>query len=663
MTGTAEATVVDGRVWVRTRGDFDAMLAASKAVTGGRFSRVPSPHWSYPLSVETCHALRRAFGDALTIQPRLAQWYRAAAKRNAAHTRLGRADDAPLPHLSAAYPGFADWLRPYQRAGALWAAQGYRGGGVVADMPGVGKTGEVLAALVEGDVRGPVLVLCPKASVKAVWGRHLRELLPDVPRYGLYGTRKRRETQLARFAEDLRQDPHVLRIVVAVAETLRVEMGRPCLTREGGRVPGICPRGEAHRRNHVAKDVDKKHYVPVGFQFPDIFDKTLLGGGWAGIVIDESHKLLGSLSVVRGNLMGRGLKLLPERQVFRRALSGTPFGKGGRVEGLFGTLHWLWPDEYSSYWRWVGEKFEVEEKRINRKGDTAKKIIGLKGLPATASAEVELQVIETFLQELGPRILRRTKAEVLPALEPKRYVEVVCGMTPLQRAQYAAMALYAEVDTSGGPLMANGALALLTRARQMANGAVTMRGDKLTFLPDGGKLERLEEALEERGIVDGAPGTKLVIASAFNEYLDTLADWLREKGVGFLRYDGRLSQRARDMTQAAWQSETVVRENRVLLLNATAGGLSIDLDAADEMHIMDELPDPGANEQLEDRLHRASRNHSVTIFYYRTEGTYDYERAHNVEYRRRAQHAILDGSRGMVYVRDMLIEALDKEKL
>lgn len=663
MSGTATAHVRHGRISVSTRGgNFDVMLAACKRVPGGRFAREDgTAFWHYPLSLETCRALRRSFGDALHVGDDLAEWYRTTQAATQATVELGRATDATLPRVSAALPDFAAWLRGYQRAGAAWIARGYRHAGLIADKPGVGKTAETLAGLVEAGITGPVMIICPKSSVRLVWGKELRAHLPQVPAYLCRGTWRQREDTLSRFAEDMRRDPTILRIVVVVAEMLRVELGPPCLTESGAKVAGMCPRGPHHDAHHTVAKVDKKKWVPTGYWYPDLFDATLLGGGWSAVVIDESHKLLGSLTVTKGNLMGKGLKRLPARPGMRRyALSGTPFGKAGRVQGLFGTLHWLWPDENPSYWRWVGAHFEVEERVINwRSGATAKKIGNLKGLRPDASVEEEAEAWERFLESLGPRLLRRTKEEVLQDLPPKTYREVVCPMVPRQARQYRELLHTAEITTDGGPLMVNGALALLTRSRQVANGHVTLRDGKLRFTGEGGKIDRLWEALEARGILDQAVGDKIVVASAFNEFLDAIAERLQADQVPFARFDGRVRAVERDAVVERWQARALGggAEPRVLLLNSQAGGLSITLDMADELHIMDELADPGANEQLEDRLHRASRIHKVIIFYYRTEGSLDYARAHTVEFRRRVQHLILDGSRGVDDTRALLSDA------
>lgn len=671
MTARALATIYDGRIEVTTVAsnpyEFQEMLTASKRVAGGRW-QPGRKVWHYPLAVDTCRDLREAFGVVLAISTTLADWYREAAQTATTQKILSAAKDASLPVLAAQWPNLVAWLRGDQRAGARWIAQGYRGAGLVADMPGVGKTTETLAGIVEAGITGPVLVVCPKSAVRLTWGLQIATHLPGVQTYLCYGSRTRRENVLTRFAQDMADDPEPLRFVVIVAEMLRVELGPPCETKTGGRVSGMCARGAAHGKNHVPMKVSEKKWVPIDFAFPQLFDAELLGGGWSAIVMDESHKLLGSLTVTKGNLMGKGLHYVPERSPSRRiAMSGTPYGKGGRIQGMFGTLRWLWPDEHTSYWRWVDTHFDVEEKVVNRRGLTIKKIVGLRG--TTGNDEKDMVLQERFLESLGPRILRRTKAEVLPGLAGKQYAEVVCALTSKQAKQLQGMIDYAEIPSPGGVIMPNGALALLTRSRQIANGQITKKEDgKVTFTGEGsGKITALLQNLEDRGITDRQPGPKLVIASGLNEFLDAIARRLRGMAVGFYQVDGRVSAANRDALVIAWQANTptfvghdaaVDEVPRVMLVNTKAAGLSINLDSADEMHIMDEDPDPGVNEQLEDRIHRASREHSVTIFYYRTEGSLDYARAHDVDIKRRAQHAVLDGSRGIEYVRDLLGDAL-----
>jgi hypothetical protein len=712
--GYADAAIGGDKIWVRTTktpgvDDFDFMLAASKRVNGGRFfnnAALGGKGWSYPLSIDTCVALRQAFGSRLRVSVELADWYRAALAAAQAQEAVGAAEDVALTRVPKR---FAAWLRGYQRVGAKWIANGYRNAGLVADMPGLGKTPETLAAMIEAGVDGPVLLLCPKASVKSVWGYEARRHLRGVPIYLCRGNRAKRERMLKRFSNDVHRDPNKLRIVVVVAEMLRVKLGNPCYTYKtsedpadkwgsvkiviGNKISGMCKQRlkslDGQCQLHVSDphviaeaqagddDPDEivemraaelaKDKVPVDFEYPILFDRYLFGG-WAWVVLDESHKLLGSLTITKGNLMGKGLKLLPYRDGHRRyALSGTPFGKGGKLQGMFGTLHWLWPDEYTSYWKWVKQVFDVEEKVVGydkhrHAPKIAMNVLGPKGLGPGATPEEESAAWEGFLASLGPRVLRRTKQEMLKDLPPKSYVEVVCEMSPGQRKQFKEMADFAEITTPGGPLIVNGLLALRTRSQQLANGMLTMNKGKAQFTQDSGKLDALWERLDARGIIDGAPGAKLVVASRFNEFLDAIATMLHKDRVDYYRLDGSVSEAKRNDLMEAWQQGVIGpgRGVRVILVNVKAGGVSINLDAADEMHMMDEDPDPGVNEQMEDRIHRASRDHKVVIYYYRTEGTVDYLAAQSVEYRRKLQHAVMDGRRGVEDLREMMIQALEE---
>lgn len=678
---TARVTLGDKRIELRVAhswGEFESVLARCKRVSGGRFdkSNGNDKFWHYPLSVDSCTALRRVWGSELLVGTTLGDWYLKEARKAGAQVDLSAATDATLTRTPAALAG---WLRGYQRAGAAWVGKGYRGAGLVADTPGLGKTTELLAGLLEANIQGPVLVVCPKASVKAVWGKELKQHLPDVPAYLCAGTREKRQAELARFANDMVsvQARMQLRIVVVVAEMLRVELGDPCYTDGGNKISGMCSQRrksvvnacELHRgaREQYASAKEpkerEKDLVPVDFSYPMLFDQWHLGDGWAAVVLDESHRLLGSLTIVKGNLMGKGLKLLPYRSDARRyAMSGTPFGKGGRAEGMFGSLNWLWPDEYTSFWRWAGEVFNIEDKVINRRGVTAKAIVGMKGLRRNASAEEEAEMLERWLHSLGPRILRRTKAEALPDLPPKNYVEVECHLLPRQQNQLIELADFAEISTHEGVITCNGHLPIMMRSRQIANGVISIRPDtrKVYFPGESGKIDQLWQALDERGILDGVAGPKVIIASEFNEFLDTIMLRLNKDKIGYFRIDGHITESKRETIMKRWQSDN--NGTRVLLLNTKAGGVSITLDAADEMHIMDEDPDPGVNEQLEDRIHRASRNHQVTIYYYRTVGSIDYKKAHEVEYRRKVQHTVLDGRRGQEYVREFIKEALEGNK-
>lgn len=567
--------------------------------------------WAAPISVDACLGLREAFGEELKILPPLAEWYVAHRTEADEHAEASAATDAELLVLPTAAPRLFATLRPDQRAGVRWIADGYRGAGLIADKPGLGKTMQLIGGVIEADIQGNILVVCPKISVWNVWRREIRKWT-DESVHVCRGTRAKREQALAEF----QADPSERKWLVIVSEMLRVKR-KPNET---------SVKANAKKRGRVE-----------GYEYPEIFEQD-----WAVVACDESHKMLGSLTVAKSNLMGEGLASLSYTADGRRyAISGTPFGRGGRIQGMFGTLHWLWPDEYTSFWRWAGRWFQVEEEYVAR-GKTVKKIVGLKeGLDA-----------EKFMHTLGPRILRRTKEEVLKNLPPKQYIEVACEMEAKQLRQYKQLGSDAEVDVDGGVIMANGVLAEITRAKQLANGVLAKRGDEVYFTGESCKMDRLMANLETRGITDDSGDTKIIVSSRFNAFLHgVVIPRLESEGIAYHLLTGSTNEKKRDDMMDQFQAEG---GPRVFILNAKAGGVSITLDAADEVHCLDELDNPEDNEQLEDRAHRASRIHQVTIYYYRTIGTYDMNIAASVEDKRVAQFEVLDGRRGIEDVRNWI---------
>lgn len=604
----AEAWVDNDRIRVRTKGsDFEEMVRRSKAINGGRWHK-ESKTWHYPLAVETCLRLRQEWGSGLVIDNSLADWYREHAASRAIQADLSRSTDATLVRLPETAPVLAAALRADQRVGVAWAANLYRDAGLVADEPGSGKTLEVIGGILEGDVQGPVLVACPRLSVKTVWFNELRRWAPDERVYMMRGTRAKRESVLRRFLAD----PAPRKWLITVMETLRV------------------------------KDTEVNGKTVKGAEYPALF-----GERWGAVIVDESHKAFGSLTVVKGTLHGKGLKRLnAERRI---ACTGTPFGKGGRLQGFFGTLHWLWPDEYTSFWRWAEAYFHIEEDEFYIKGGGGQKKTAKRVGDLREGSE------EDFLQSLGPRILRRTKEETMPWLPKKQFQEVLCEMEGAQLKQYQALLDDAEFQAGDGFISVDGVLALITRSKQLANGALYRDEDGVVrFDPkESCKINMLFQKLEQRGILDDSGHMKVMIASQFNEFLYAVRERLQAEDVAHHLIVGKTSDKAREQAIEDFQA---VGGPRVFLLNSKAGGVSVTLDAADEVHMLDELWDPGDNTQIEDRIHRASRGAdrpAATIINYRTEGTLDTGIGADVEERRQNQHAVLDGRRGIDYIREV----------
>ena len=220
-------------------------------------------------------------------------------------------------------------------------------------------------------------------------------------------------------------------------------------------------------------------------------------------------------------------------------------------------------------------------------------------------------------------------------------------------------------------LAAVGYLAELTRLKQFATcyGDIEQRAtfdqqSGETYLKDffapslpSAKFDWLVEFLDELGInkhssmePDGET-RKVVVTSQFTSILDMFDRELQAKGIKTLKITGKVNAAGRVKAAHTWQAEG---GPRVFLLNTMAGGVSLTLDNADDLVLLDETWIPDDQEQVEDRIHRMSRLHQVTIHYLRSLGTVEETIALTTGSRERMTKRLLDGERGASYAKALL---------
>nr|DAD19846.1 TPA_asm: hypothetical protein HUJ06_021309 [Nelumbo nucifera] len=122
------------------------------------------------------------------------------------------------------------------------------------------------------------------------------------------------------------------------------------------------------------------------------------------------------------------------------------------------------------------------------------------------------------------------------------------------------------------------------------------------------KVSKLLDCLEH--IRRKGPGEKSIIFSQWTSFFDILEIPLRKKGIGFLRFDGKLSQKQRERVLREF-SET--NERRVLLMSLKAGGVGLNLTAASNVFLMDPWWNPAVEEQAIMRIHRIGQKRRVCV--------------------------------------------------
>lgn len=568
--------------------------------------------WTYPLTLDSCYALRRVFGQELIITNELAQWARAEITKQDAleEFREGAIDKVTFDILEREAPQLylAMMSRSYQMSGTAFMKAS--GQSLLGDEPGLGKTLQALGAVIENDARR-ILVVCPRTATRSVWERETLRWAPTIEPFVAQGTRPERNAVVEDFRKVrfITKNHPARRMLIVNTEMIRAKRVEVCP--EGLNVKFCNERPQEARGDH------RHHYDSVP-DWPFLHEQM-----WDAIILDESHNILASTANIQSKriTLGRFGAIQIRRQLrpggLAIALSGTPFRS--KLEKSWGTLNWLRPDIFTSFWAFAELHFGTTSNGYS-------KVVGQDNIDGKAIAEPLDQ--EAFDRALRPYYLARKKVEVAPDLPPIIYAGtppeddpdgpcyVRLDMDPKQAKAYHQMAEDAEADIAGGRILATGILAEITRQRQLANSyAHWVHSGKMRPSLPSNKIEWITEFMQER---EGADG-KVIIASSFTEMVELTATTLRKEGWEVLTLTGATSDKGRALLQERFND--MDDKLRVVILNTKAGGEAITLDAADDLVTIDMPWTSDAFKQLENRAHRVSRIHQVTVYRLISNGT------------------------------------------
>jgi DNA helicase INO80 len=134
------------------------------------------------------------------------------------------------------------------------------------------------------------------------------------------------------------------------------------------------------------------------------------------------------------------------------------------------------------------------------------------------------------------------------------------------------------------------------------------------FVTDSGKLAKLDELLRELK----AGGHRVLLYFQMTRMIDLMEEYLTYRNYKYCRLDGSTKLEDRRDTVADFQSQP---EIFVFLLSTRAGGLGINLTAADTVIFYDSDWNPTIDSQAMDRAHRLGQTRQVTVYRLITRGT------------------------------------------
>ncbi|HAS87937.1 MAG TPA: hypothetical protein DCS48_01315 [Desulfovibrio sp.] len=215
-----------------------------------------------------------------------------------------------------------------------------------------------------------------------------------------------------------------------------------------------------------------------------------------------------------------------------------------------------------------------------------------------------------LLQKLiRPFTLRRTKDQVTKDLPPKQESIIFCDMPPAQLKSYNKIRdhyrseILAEVDQKGLGKSKMKVLEGLLRLRQAACHTALI-GEKKSA---SGKLAEL--ILNVQKIV--AEGHKVLVFSQFTKFLKLIREEFESEGIEYEYLDGRTPLKTRKKRVTNFQSPD---GPPVFCISLKAGGVGLNLTAADYVFIMDPWWNPAVESQAVDRTHRIGQTKNVFAY-------------------------------------------------
>lgn len=619
----AELNEDGDRIDVHFRYDAEA-VAAIKQVPGARF--VPAdkggPLWRLPLDLLSGERLREEFGLGLQIGDGLRAWGKSERRKERNLASLTAAEDATLKRVPSRASRIARAIageaipelklpprpdgkphplmrkrppRPYQRADIAMMAQTNV---LNANQMATGKTMEWLGAVVEADLfqYGSIhLVIAPMRSLENTWLEEIDQWLPDAYVYTSEDTAER-ESEVRQALDDHEEDSsHPPFFICVNPDFIRVK-----------KIPekpdSFYVEDELEWDREWA-DIEVCHRDHKGqcYTYRNQLQARLLKTKFQTFNIDEFHKMgLGNPT----SLFRISVGLVKAEK--RCAMSGTPMG--GKPIRLFPILQWLEPQSYTSKWRWAEQWLVIDDNGFG------KDILGIQ--PGRE---------DQFYKSHAKHMVRRLTHEALPGLPERTLIEVACSMTKKQRAQYDKFAKDAEIRIDDQRLSATNVLAEYARLKQFANAMCTLQTttkrsgvQEIVVMPteESGKLQDLMERLDQEGVrkTDPEPRARAIVASESKRMVDMVVGFLRKNKI---QCDA-LTGDTKDSRPIIKRFKSDDEQPYVIVMTTTTGGVSLNLEEAGSVHILDETWNPDDQEQLERRGDRGSRTNSLRVYYYRT---------------------------------------------
>ncbi len=216
---------------------------------------------------------------------------------------------------------------------------------------------------------------------------------------------------------------------------------------------------------------------------------------------------------------------------------------------------------------------------------------------------------------IKPFILRRHKSQVATELPAKIENVHYATMTTMQADKYEEVKAYyrdkilEHIEKNGLRKSQMMLLQGLTQLRQIANHPKMVDSE---YKGDSGKMEDFTHML----VSAISKGHKILVFSQFVKHLTLIKEYLTQSHIEFAYLDGSTKDRQKQVE--LFQNNT---EIKVFLISLKAGGLGLNLTAADYVFLLDPWWNPAIEQQAVDRAYRIGQTQQVFTYKFITKNT------------------------------------------
>ncbi len=214
---------------------------------------------------------------------------------------------------------------------------------------------------------------------------------------------------------------------------------------------------------------------------------------------------------------------------------------------------------------------------------------------------------------ISPFILRRLKSQVLDDLPPRTEINYQIDLNEDEKALYESLRRMALDNLEANERNQNRHMLILAGIMRLRQACCNPDIIAPELKIKSSKLAVFEKLTDELL----TNGHKVLVFSQFVTHLTILKHFLDKKGISYKYLDGSTPPKERKKRVDDFQSG----EGDIFLISLKAGGLGLNLTAANYVIHMDPWWNPAVEDQASDRIHRIGQKRPVTIYRLITKGT------------------------------------------